>query len=317
MSGGRHHHHGGPAASGSGPATCGMHDHIHAGAGPGGSKVLWLAAGATLGFAGVEALAGLAAGSLALVSDAGHMATDSLALVLAGASAMLARAGPDPRRTFGWAKAESVAGLVNAGLMLALIAWISWQAIGRVTQAPAPIDGPMVLAVGAAGLGVNLLVGWLLWRAERTLSVRAAMLHTASDALGSVGAMVAGAGYAMWGWAWLDPALSLAIAALVGRAAWGLMRETFDTLIDAAPHELDVGSAREAVASIEGVAEVLDFHIWRLGRGEPSLSAHLRIDPGASCQPVIAKVERELEERFGIRHCTIQPHEAPSSPPDK
>ena len=309
MSGLHSHRHGGDKSHGTGSAPCGLHDHIHAGAGPGGAKALWIAAGATLGFAGVEALAGVAAGSLALVSDAGHMATDSLALVLAGASALLARAGPDSKRTFGWAKAESVAGLLNAGLMLALIVWIAWQAIGRISQTPEPINGPMVLAVGAAGLGINLLVGWMLWRAEPTLSVRAALLHTVSDALGSVGAMVAGAGYALFGWAWLDPALSLGIAVLVGYAAWGLMRETFNTLIDAAPRELDVGKARAVVANVDGVIEVLDFHIWRLGRGEPSLSAHLRIAPGASCQLVIAKVESELEEKFGIRHCTIQPHE--------
>lgn len=316
---GAHHPHGRGNShelpKGGGRAPCGLHDHIHAGGSVGGSKALWVAAGATLGFAGVEALAGGAAGSLALVSDAGHMATDSLALVLAAASSMLAKSGPDARRTFGWAKAESVAGMLNAGLMVALIGWISWQALTRISQAPQPMDGAVVLGVGAAGLAVNLMVGWLLWRSEQSLSVRAAMLHTVGDALGSVAAMAAGVGYSLWGWTWLDPVLSLAIALLIGIAAWGLLRETFDTLIDAAPNDVDVGMARKAVEVVPGVSAVLDFHIWRLAPGEPSLSAHLRIKEGFSCQPVIEQVEKAMEAGFGIRHCTIQPHEGAEAPP--
>lgn len=308
---GVHHGHGAKKehASFEGVPTSGLHDHIHSAQGQGSGKTLWIAAGATLAFAGVEAIAGRLGGSLALMSDAGHMATDSLALVLAAASAMLARSGPDARRTFGWAKAESVAGLFNAGLMIALIVWIAYQAIERMGEPAQAMDGAMVLAVGGAGLAMNIAVGWMLLKADRSLSVRAAMLHTASDALGSVAAMGAGLGYTLYGWTWVDPVLSIAIALLIGRAAWSLLVETFETLIDAAPIDVDVKKARGDVAAIEGVEEVLDFHIWRLAPGEPSLSAHLKIKRGTSCQPVIAEVERVVGERFGIRHCTIQPHE--------
>jgi cobalt-zinc-cadmium efflux system protein len=271
--------------------------------------MLLYAALATIVFAGIEVWAGYASASLALISDAGHMGSDALALGLAGLSAYLAKSGPDYRRTFGWAKAESVAGLLNAASMFALIAWIIWKAIGRISEPAADLNGAMVFGVGGLGLVMNLGIAWMLWRSEKTLGVKAALLHTASDALGSIGAMIAGVSQWMWGWAWVDPALSIGIALLVGKAAWSLLKETFDTLIDAAPIDLNVEAVQKMIEEIDGVQEVLDFHIWPLKAGEASLSAHLQIAPGYSCQVVIADVERRVQEKFGIRHTTIQPHE--------
>lgn len=287
-----------------------LHDHIHVHDGSGSSpRMLLYAALATLTFAGVEAWAGYAGSSLALISDAGHMGSDALALGLAGLSAYLAKSGPDHRRTFGWAKAESVAGLLNAASMFALIAWIVWKAIGRISEPAADLNGAMVFGVGSLGLVMNLGIAWMLWQSEQTLGVRAAFLHTASDALGSIGAMVAGVCQWMWGWAWVDPVLSIGIALLVGKASWSLLKETFDTLIDAAPLNLNVEEVQKLIEGVEGVQEVLDFHIWPLKAGEPSLSAHLKIAHGFSCQVVISDVEKRVQEKFGIRHSTIQPHE--------
>lgn len=285
------------------------HDHevIHGPRGAKASHALWWCVAITAGFAGVEAAAGGWSGSLALVSDAGHMLMDAVSLSLAALAAWLGARGAQGRRTFGWAKAESLAGFISAALMLVLIGWIVWKAVARLQASQTePIEGGWVMGVGALGLGVNLLVAWVLSRSEKSLSVKAALLHTVADAMGSIGAMAAGWGVSR-GWTWADPAVSIAIAALITKGSVDLIRETAEHLMDIAPLQWDPDQMKSMLSKVHGVERIEDFHIWMLSPSEPSLSAHVRLRPGARWESVIQEMTEMARSELRIRHCTIQP----------
>ena len=285
------------------------HTHHHAGSGNGLLVALLL----TLSFAGVEALAGWWSGSLALLSDAAHMLTDSSALALAAGAAWLARRPPSRLHSYGLARAEVMAALANSLLMLVLLGFIVSEAIDRL-GAPRDIRGEAVVAVAAAGLAVNLVVAWVLSRGERTLNTRAALLHVLGDALGSVAAIVAGLVIVTTGWTPIDPLLSLLVAALILISALRLLREAVHVLMEGVPLHVRLDDVGHDLAALDGVRRVHDLHVWTLSSGSIALSAHLEIRRLDDWPAILVAARQALDARHGIRHVTLQP-EIPAAQP--
>lgn len=281
------------------------HDHHHHHA-PGTGATLILATLLTLAFAGVEAGVGLWAGSLALVADAGHMLNDAAALALAAGAAWLAKRPASARHSYGFGRAEFIAALINSAALLALVAWLVITAIDRL-QEPRPVIGEAVFVTAAIGLGINLLVAWLLMRGEKNLNTRAALLHVLGDLLGSVAALIAGAVIVTTGWTLIDPLLSLAIGALILNSSLRLLREAVHGLMEGAPFAIEPETVGTALAALPGVASVHDLHIWSVQSGQTLLTAHLVVDDIARWERVLDAAHALLAERFGIEHATLQP----------
>ncbi|MBI4754913.1 MAG: cation transporter [Betaproteobacteria bacterium] len=282
------------------------HGHAHEGS----TLMMPLALALTLGFAAVEAVAGWWAGSLALLGDAGHMLTDSLALALAAVAAWLSRRPPSPRHSFGLARVEVLAALLNAGFMGALVTALAWSAIGRLAQ-PRAVAGEAVTLVAAAGLAINLLVGWLLSRGEQTLNRRAALLHVVGDLLGSLAAMVAGVVISLTGWTPIDPLLSLFIGALILASTVGLAREAIHTLLEGVPPGMSLETIGLRMAALEGVDAVHDLHVWAVGSRQVALSAHVVVRELSGWETLRRALAQAMDEEFGIGHVTLQPELAP------
>jgi len=284
------------------------HDHAthHQGARRTPGRALGLALILTLGFAVVEALAGWVSGSLALWSDAGHMLTDSASLALAAAAAHLALRPPSRRHSYGLGRAETLAALLNALLMVAVVTAIAAAAVGRFLN-PTPVRGDLVTLVALVGLGVNLGAAWLLMGQGSNLNVRGALLHVLGDLLGSVAALVSGVVILYTGWTPVDPLLSLAIAGLILVSSLRLLREALHALLDGVPPELDLAAVGRAMAEVDGVRSVHDLHIWSLSAQHRALSAHLVLRRMQDWGGVLERERALLETRFGIDHITLQP----------
>ena len=260
----------------------------------------------TLAFAVVEALAGWWSGSLALLGDAGHMVTDSVALLIAAAAARISLVPPSPRHSFGMARAELVAALVNAAFMLVVVGMLIAEGVSRLLE-PVEVKGGAVALVAAVGLVLNLGVAWVLSRGERNLNVRGAMLHVAGDVLGSIAALVSGVVVMLTGWTRVDPALTFIIAALIGYSSLRLAREALHGLMEGVPFHLSLPEIGKAMAAVPGVISVHDLHVWSISGKRVALSAHVvlaRIDGWAA---VLVDLRAPLRSRFGIEHVTLQP----------
>jgi cobalt-zinc-cadmium efflux system protein len=260
----------------------------------------------TLGFSFVEAIAGWWSGSLALLSDAGHMLTDSLALALAAAAAILARRGPSVRHSYGWGRAEVLAALVNALVMIALIVAISAEAIHRLA-ARQPVDGTAVMAVAFIGLLINLAAAWLLSGGRDNLNVRAALLHVLGDLLGSIAALVSGAVITLTGWTAIDPLLSFLIVLLILISAVRVLHEALHALMEGVPPSLDLERVGRAMAATDGVVSVHDLHIWSLSASRTALSAHVVLQHMGEWPAVLPRLQGVLAREHGIEHVTLQP----------
>ncbi|MEN8160736.1 MAG: cation diffusion facilitator family transporter [Myxococcota bacterium] len=253
-----------------------------------------------------ELVGGLYTGSLALLADAGHMLADVGALALALFAFWLAARPAGAARTFGWRRFEILAALAN-GVVLAVVAIaVALEAFERLEQ-PRPVLGLTAFAIASGGLAVNLL-GMLLLRhgRERSLNLRGAWLHLLGDALGSVAAMTSGLLIWAFDWRIADPLASLAISVLVLRSAWGLLRETTDVLLEAAPPHLDVEELRAALEAEAGVGSVHDLHVWTITSGMVSLSCHVHCTPGADGHDVLVRLQQLLGQRFDVHHATLQ-----------
>ena len=248
----------------------------------------------TAGFAVVEAIGGWLSGSLALISDAGHMATDAASFVVALIAQYVARRPPSARATYGHARAEALAAFINALAMLALVVWIAVEAVARLL-APVPVAGLVVVVIAAIGLAVNVFVAAMLMRAQRSINARGALLHVFGDILGSVAALVAGAVIAQTGWMPIDPILSIVVALLILRSTIALLRESGSVLM---------GSA---LAKLPGVTGVHDLHVWNMTPARSALSAHLVLADGERWPATLAAAQRLLASDFGIDHATLQP----------
>jgi len=285
-----------------------VHTHHHAGHGKndGAHRSLLSALALTLGFSLVEAIAGWWSGSLALLGDAGHMLTDSLALGLAALAAILARRGPSSRHSYGWGRTEILAALLNALVMIALIVAISAEAIRRFVD-PQPVAGGTVMAVAFVGLLVNLVAAWLLSGDRSNLNVRAALLHVLGDLLGSIAALVSGAVILLTGWTAIDPLLSLSIVLLILVTAVSVLHEALHALMEGVPRNLDLERIGLAMAATEGVVSVHDLHIWALSASRAALSAHVVLSHMGEWPAVLSRLRDTLERDYGIDHITLQP----------
>jgi cobalt-zinc-cadmium efflux system protein len=291
---------------GHGSAHPGRSAHGHEAPRPVAERVLWIALLATGGFAIVEAVGAHFAGSLALYSDAGHMATDAAAFVVALIAQVVARRPPSERASYGYGRAEVLAAFVNAVAMLLLVGWIAVEAIRRFV-APTPVAGPVMMAVAAAGLAVNLAVAWLLGKASGNLNARGALLHVIGDILGSVAALVAGGVILATGWTPIDPLLSLLVALLILRSTWALLRQSGAVLLERVPDHLSYAEIGHALAELPGVLGVHDLHVWQTGSARVALSAHVALARGDDWPRVLAAARRLLATRFAIDHVTLQP----------
>lgn len=271
---------------------------------------------ATVLFVAIEVLAGLRAGSLALVSDAGHNFTDALALALACLGFYYESKPADNVKTYGYHRAGVLAAFVNALALLVLSGLIFWESYHRLL-APRPVEETTMLVVAGLGLIVNAAVMWGLHRDQgHDLNVRAAYVHMLGDALGSIGIILGAVLIRYTGWYIVDPILSLIIGALIVWTAWGIVRETLNILLEGLPRGLSLETVFDAMRGVSGVRDVHDLHIWSIGSSTHALSCHVLIDdvPPSESEPILQGLNELLARRFHIRHTTIQFEHAQCSP---
>jgi cobalt-zinc-cadmium efflux system protein len=259
-----------------------------------------------LAFMVAEIAAGVVAGSLALVADAGHMATDAAALGLALFAAWAATRPARGPWTYGFGRVEILAAQVNGIALLVFAVWIVVEAVRRLVDPP-DVNALLVLPVAIAGIGVNLAVIWLLSRAERqSLNVRGAFLHIATDLAAFAGTSVAATLILFTGWDRFDPLASLLVAGLMLWASWSLLSASGRIFLEGAPEWASPDDIGNAIAAHPGVVEAHDLHVWTVTSGFPALSAHVLVDNGADCHRIRLELERLLHDRFGIDHTTLQ-----------
>lgn len=257
-------------------------------------------------FVAIEAGVGWRIDSLALLADAGHNLSDVAGLLLAWGGAMAGRLRPDMRHTYGWKRASILAAFVNAVLLLVAMGSLAWEAAHRL-QSPQPIQGMAIMIVAGIGIVVNTATALLFMRGrEHDINVRGAFLHMAADALVSAGVVVAGALALYFGWAWIDPVVSLAIAAVIVIGSAGLLKQSVHLLFDGVPDGVDLRRVREYLEAQPGVAGVPDLHVWAMGTTQIALTAHLSMPDGGGGDAFLAAVSHELHERFRIEHVTLQ-----------
>ena len=284
----------------------GAHSHSPAANHTHGQRHFWIGLIITLGFAGIEALAGMFAHSLALLGDAGHMATDSLALGLAGFAAWIAERPASQRHSYGLGRMEVMAALVNTLLMLGIVAGIVIKAVGRFRQPP-QVQASVVMLVGAAGIVVNLAIYWALQHGDDSLNVRASLLHVLGDMLGSGAALLSGVVIALSGWLPIDPLLSLFIGTLILVSSLKLLGDASHVLLEGVPQGMDLGAIGRDMCRVEGVRSIHDLHIWSVSSGEVALSAHVVIENMGGWDPVYQGLKDHLHASYGIEHITLQP----------
>jgi cobalt-zinc-cadmium efflux system protein len=289
------------------------HPHHHHASPGGAGEGLVAALLLTLVFAVIEAFTGWWAQSLALISDAGHMLTDSLSLGLAALAAHFARRPPSARHSYGLVRLEVLAALINGLFMLGIVVFIVTEAVDRFSH-PRQVAGGAVLGVAVVGLLINLGVAWQLTRGEHTLNKRGALLHVMGDALGSVAAIAAGTVILLTGWMPIDPILSLVVSLLILVSTLNLLRETLHVLMEGVPRHLDLNRVGQALAALDNVARVHDLHIWTLASGQIAISAHLNIQNLDQWPHVLDEARKLLAHDFGIGHVTLQPEVLESEP---
>jgi cobalt-zinc-cadmium efflux system protein len=252
---------------------------------------------------------GILTGSLALLADAGHVLSDVGAILLGLAAAGLAAHPAGPRRTFGFQRSEVIAALLNGVALVVIAVLIAIEAIGRLGDPP-EIAGGGVLALGLAGLAGNALAALVLARGERAdINLQGVLRHSVADALGSLGVVVSGAVVLAGGSAAVDPAVSLAIAALVLASSVRLIREPLDVLMEAAPAGVEVERLGQAMLTVENVREVHELHVWTVTSGFDALAAHVVVAAGGDRDRARRELEFLLRDRFGIEHTTLQMEE--------
>ena len=270
---------------------------------------LWIALGINLGLLVVGVVGGLITGSLAVLADAGHVLSDAGAIALALFAARLAALPAAGRRTFGYQRSEVLAALVNGLTLVAISIAIAVAAIGRFSDPP-QIEGWGVLAIGAIGLLGNLAATWVLARGQREdINLEGALRHSAADALGSVGVLVAGGWILLGGSPIVDPIVGLLIAVLVLASSWRLIKEPLDVLMEAAPAGLDVEQVGAAICAEQDVRSVHDLHVWTVTAGFGAIAAHVVVCPGTDRDLIRRRLEVALGQEFGIEHTTLQMEE--------
>ncbi|MGH8678280.1 MAG: cation diffusion facilitator family transporter [Burkholderiales bacterium] len=282
------------------------HHHSEPGQSETGIRVLMLALFATAGFAVVELIAGWRFGSLALMSDSGHMFSDAAALGVAALAVWIARRPAGARHSYGFSRAEIVAAFVNGLALLIVVVLIFVESVRRLLDPP-PVAGLGVAVVALLGLIINLAVVYLLGRGERSLNMRAATLHVLGDLIGSVAALTAGAVVYFTDWRPIDPLLSIVIGVLILASTIRLLRDAVHILMEGVPSEIRLAEVGHALAGLEGVRSVHDLHIWSIDSGQSALSAHVDIANLRRWPMILEAARRLVRERYGIGHVTLQP----------
>ena len=254
----------------------------------------------------VEAVGGWYSGSLALLADAGHMLSDVGALGLSLFAIWISRKPPNSKQTYGFHRTEILAALINGATLIAISIYIFVEAWHRL-HTPVTVKAPLMMAVAAVGLVVNVGALFILQGGKSdNLNVRGAWLHTLTDALGSVQAIVAGGLIWAFGWRLADPIVSALIGLLVLWSSWSLVKETVGVLMESAPGHIDVDEVRQAILAVAEVRGVHDLHVWTITSGRESLSAHVVTIEGNSPPSLLTEIKGALHDRFGIQHVTIQ-----------
>jgi cobalt-zinc-cadmium efflux system protein len=259
----------------------------------------------TLGFAAVEVIAGFWSNSLALISDAGHMVTDATALGLALLAQMIAKRPPSAKHSFGFGRAEALAAFVNGLAMLAVVLWISIEAIQRFAK-PEAVQGGTVFIVASIGLVVNLIVAWVLSHDKQNINTKAALVHVLGDLLGSIAALAAGAVIYFTGWLRIDPLLSIVVSLLILKSTISVLRESYHFLMEGVPHHIDYLGVGNDLAEIKGVLSVHDLHVWEMTPGQPALIGHVEVRNLLEWPEVLRTIKTMLLEKHGIDHVTLQ-----------
>ncbi len=303
----------GPSTSGAGKP----HSHAHAHAPAQDGRRLYWALILTGGFAFVELAGGWLAQSLTLMADAGHMFTDSASLALAWLALRFAGMPSDRKRTYGYHRLQVLAAFVNSLILLAAVLWIGYEAVQRLRE-PAPVAGPLMLGVAAAGLVVNVVALILLHRGDtHNLNMRAAYLHVLSDLLGSLLAISAAVVVTLTGWVRIDPLLALVVALLIVVAAGSLLRKSAHILLEGTPEWVDIEELeREIKGAVAGVIDVHHVHVWSLTSHHPVVTLHARVEAQASPQLVLQEIKVFLARRYALEHSTIQLEPADCADPD-
>jgi cobalt-zinc-cadmium efflux system protein len=280
------------------------HGHAHFRAG--NARRMALALAVNLAMLGAAIAGWILFDSVALLADAGHVLSDIGAIVLGIAAAWAAARPAHGRRTFGFGRAEIIAAFANGVALVAVAAWVFIEAISRLSDAP-DVDGAGIAAVGAFGLAGNVVATVILAGGDRDdVNLEGVLRHSAADALGSLGALVAGLVVVSGGPDEADAVAGLLIGCLIVLGSWRLIRDPLDVLLESAPRGIDVDEVGAAMAAVAGVREVHDLHIWAVTSGFPALAAHLRTDPHGDQDAIRAEVEALLRERFAITHTTLQ-----------
>lgn len=295
------------------------HDHSHPGhSHPGhshgghshgagaGKRALAFVFALTAGFLVLEVVGGLLTGSLALLADAGHMASDAVSLGLALFAVWLAERPATPQRSFGYKRAEILAALANGVTLVAVSVWIFVEAFRRV-QDPPEILGGWMMAVAVAGLVINVAGAIVLSRSGGdSLNVEGALRHVLADLMGSVGVIAAAGVILLTGWRYADPLISVAIGVLVLGSSWKLLRDSTNILLEATPRGINAEKVGRSMASVAGVEEVHDLHIWTITSGFPALAAHVLVGQDEDCHARRRDLETLLARDYGIEHTTLQ-----------
>ena len=286
------------------PMSAGHDHHQHAPASYNAAFAIGI--GLNIAFVAVEAFYGWKIDSLALLADAGHNLSDVIGLVLAWGGALAGKLRPDARHTYGWKRASILAAFINALLLLVAMGSMAWEALHRL-ESPQAVEGVTIMVVAGIGIVVNTATALLFMRGrEKDLNIRGAFLHMAADALVSAGVVVAGGLALVFGWTWLDPVVSLVIAAIIVAGTWNLFRQSLHLLFDGVPESVDLHAVQNLLEALPGVAQVHDLHVWAMGTSEIAMTAHLVMPEGGGDEAFLKHATDELHEHFEIRHVTLQ-----------
>ncbi|WP_397376417.1 cation diffusion facilitator family transporter [Paenibacillus vietnamensis] len=294
---GHHHHHHGHS-----------HGHGHHHHGPNNKAGLLIALLITTGIMLLEFFGGLVTNSLALLSDSGHMLSDTAALALSLAAMYVAVRPASKVRTYGFHRFEILSALLNGAALFVIAAFIVAEAVQRFAEPPTVASGSMMI-IAFIGLAANLTSAWFLMRkadVKDNLNVRSAYLHVLGDALGSVGAILAGVLMSLFSWYIADPIISVVVALLILKSAWGIIKSTVHILMEGTPPGVDADRVKAALLRIDGVKDVHDLHIWTITSGLDALSCHLLVEDHTDCQQVLNEAIRQIAADFHIEHSTIQ-----------
>jgi cobalt-zinc-cadmium efflux system protein len=270
-------------------------------------RVLQLSMGLTTAYVLATFFFGLRAHSLALISEAGHNLSDLAAIALSFVAVYFQAQPATERKTFGYQRAGVLAAFVNSATLVVLSAWIAIEALHRIAN-PRPVQPGIMMYVAAAGVLMNGTVATLLWKFSRDVNIRSVYLHMLGDTLSTAAVIVGGAVILFTHLTWIDPVLSILIAAMILWSSIGIIRETLNILLEGTPRNMQLGSVRDAMQAVEGVLDVHDLHVWSLGSNSHALASHVTIAemPMSECSSILEGINCALRNRFHITHTTIQ-----------